>query len=104
MNTLREMVYTMRKQGATTHQMMDWLGRRPEVGYGENPNGPKLDLEYLKFAEFGKVNPPSFWWAFELDKAEEWIKAMEKVFSVLACNDQQKVAFATYMLEADAEF
>ena len=29
---------------------------------------------------------------------------MEKVFSVLACTDYQKVAFATYMLEADAEF
>ena len=29
---------------------------------------------------------------------------MEKVFSILAYTNHQKVAFATYMLEADAEF
>ena len=29
---------------------------------------------------------------------------MEKVFSVLAYTNHQKVAFATYMLEAEAEF
>ena len=29
---------------------------------------------------------------------------MEKIFSVLACIDHQKVAFATYILEADAKF
>lgn len=29
---------------------------------------------------------------------------MEKIFSTLICIEQQKVAFATYMLEVDAEF
>ena len=29
---------------------------------------------------------------------------MEKVFSILAFTDYQKVTFANYMLEADAEF
>ena len=29
---------------------------------------------------------------------------MEMVFSVLDCTNRQKVAFATYMLEADVEF
>ena len=29
---------------------------------------------------------------------------MEKVFFVLACINHQKVAFATYMLEANVEF
>ena len=38
------------------------------------------------------------------DKADEWVKAMEKVFSILYCTDSQKVAFVTYILEADAEF
>ena len=63
-----------------------------------------MDLEYLKFAEFRKANPPSFRGAFDPNKVKEWIKAMEKVFSVLACTDHQKVAFATYMLETDAKF
>ena len=83
---------------------MDLLGRQPERGHGGNPNGPEVNLEYLKFAEFWIVNPPSFRGTFNPDKAEDWIKAMEKVFSVLACTDYQRMVFATYMLEADAEF
>ena len=63
-----------------------------------------MDLEYLKFAKFWKANPPSFSGAFSPDEAEEWIKAMEKIFSVLVYTDHQKVAFATYMLEVDVEF
>ena len=42
-----------------------------------------MDLEYLKFAEFRKANPSSFLGTFNLDHANEWIKATEKVFSVL---------------------
>ena len=51
-----------------------------------------------------KANPPSFRGTFGLDKAEEWVKAMEKIFSILACTDRQQVAFATYMQEVDVEF
>ena len=104
MDMLREMAYAMREQVATAHQMMDQLGRQPEGDHGGNPNGPEVDLEYLKFAEFRKVNPPSFRGAFDPDKVEEWIKIMENVFSVLACADYRNVAFATYILEVDAEF
>ena len=84
--------------------MMDQLGRRPEVGHGGNSNGLEVDLEYLKFAKFRKAYPPSFRGTFDPNKAEEWVKAMEKIFYVLACIDHQQVAFVTYMLEVDAEF
>ena len=104
MGMLQEMAYAMREQGSAAHQMMDQLGRQPEADQGGNPNGSEVDLEYLKFAEFRKANPPSFKGAFDPDKAKESVKAMERVFSVLACTDHQKVVFATYMLEADAEF
>ena len=84
--------------------MMDQSGRRPKADHGGNPHGLGADLDYLKFAKFRKANPPSFREAYNLDKADEWIKAMEKIFSVLDCSDHQKVSFATYMLKADAEF
>ena len=84
--------------------MMKQLERQHEASYGGNPNGLEVDLEYLQFAEFRKANPPSFREAFDPNKVEEWIKAMEKVFSILVCTNHHKVAFATYMLEADAEF
>ena len=63
----------------------------------------EVELEYLKFAKFQKANPPSFKGAFDPDRAEEWVKAMEKIFSILGCIDHRKVTFATYMLEAYAE-
>ena len=82
------MAYAMWEQATTIHQMMDQLGWRPETGHEGNPNGLGMDLEYLYFAEFRKANPPSFRGTFDPDKAEEWVKAMEKIFSVLACIDQ----------------
>ena len=104
MGMLREMAYAMREQVAAAHQIMDQLGRKPDVGQGGNLNGLEVDLEYLKFAEFWKANPPSFRGAFDLNKADKRVKAIENVFSVFAYTDNQKVAFATYMLETDAEF
>ena len=104
MDTMHEMAHAMREQAAAAHQMIDQLGRRPEAHHRGNPHGPGVDLDYLKFVEFRKANPPGFRGAFDLDKADEWVKAVEKVFSVLYCTEHQKVTFATYMLEADAEF
>ena len=60
MGTLREMAYVMRKQAMVAHQIMDQFGRQPKESHGGNPNGLEVDLEYLKFAEFWKVNPLSF--------------------------------------------
>ena len=97
-------MYAIREQAVAAYQMINQLGRQPEAGQGGNPNGSEVDLEYLKFAEFRKANLPSFRGTFDLDKAEEQIKAIEKVFSILACTDYQKVVFATYMLEANAKF
>ena len=104
MGMLREMAYAMREQATAAHQMMDQLGSKPDVSQGGNLNGLEVDLEYLKFAEFWKANPPSFRGAFDPNNADERIKAIEKVFSVFAYTDNQKVAFAAYMMEADAEF
>ena len=80
------MAYAMREQTAAAHQMMDQLGRQPEAGYGGNPHNPRnphgrgANLDYLKFAEFRKMNPHSFRGAYDSDKVDELIKAMEKSF------------------------
>ena len=56
----------MQEQATTAHQMMDQLGRQPEVGHRGNPNGQGMDLEYLKFTNFRKANSPSFRGIFDL--------------------------------------
>ena len=60
MGTLREMAYIMREQAAAAHQMMEQMGKQLEECHGGNPYGAKVDLEYLKFAEFWNANPHSF--------------------------------------------
>ena len=81
------MAHAMREQVAAATQMMGQLGRQPEVGPKSNHNGLGVDLEYLKFAEFRKANPLSFRGAFNPDKVDEWVKAMEKVFFVFDYTD-----------------
>ena len=80
---------------------MEQLDRQ---GEGGNPNGAEVDLKYLTFIELKKANPSSFRGTFNPDKAQEWIKAMEKIFSVLVCTEHQTVAFAIYMLKVDTKF
>ena len=66
--------------------------------------GAEVDHEYLKSTEFRKANLLSFRGAYNPNQADEWIKAIEKIFTVLACTKERKVTFATNMLKADAEF
>ena len=103
MGTLHKMVIAMREQATTAHRMMEWMEHRDEENPEGHNGGAEVDLEYLKFTKLRKVNPPNFTRAYNLDRADEWIKSIEKIFKVLACTEKQKVAFATYMLKADAE-
>ncbi|XP_050914936.1 uncharacterized protein LOC127129865 [Lathyrus oleraceus] len=59
--------------------------------------------EFRALGKFHRNNPPTFEEAHELDKAQEWLKAIEKIFRVMNCSDAQKVQFGTHMLEKEAE-
>jgi len=49
-----------------------------------------------KPAEFnGKVSP---------DATDAWLRKCEKIFKVMNCPDEQKLLFATYLLNDDAEY
>ena len=53
--------------------------------------------------QFRKTTPPSFQGEYDPDIAERWIRQIEKIFGVLDCTAEQRVALATYMLEGEAE-
>jgi len=47
-------------------------------------------------AEFiGKASP---------DEADAWLRKCEKIFKVMNCEDEQKLLFAAYLLNGDAEY
>jgi hypothetical protein len=53
-------------------------------------------------AEFKRLTPPSFEGSTEPLVAEKWLTEMEKAFKVLKCAEEEKVNYATYMLQGDA--
>jgi len=57
---------------------------------------PTVEPLLAKPAEFtGKASP---------DEAEAWLRKCEKIFMVMSCADEQKLLFATYLLNGDAEY
>ncbi|XP_058741301.1 uncharacterized protein LOC131613670 [Vicia villosa] len=61
------------------------------------------DDGYRALGRFQRNNPPVFEGEHEPDKAQAWLKAIEKIFRVMNCTDAQKVQFGTHMLEKEAE-
>ena len=90
----------MQAQATAAEHMMDQLNWRFEESVGGNG----ANAEYQKFSEFRKANPPSFKGAFNPDEVDEWVKEIQKIYTILSCSETQKVAFATYMLKSDTEF
>ncbi|XP_011625089.1 uncharacterized protein LOC105421006 [Amborella trichopoda] len=52
---------------------------------------------------FRRLAPLTFLGHRGVEKAERWIRQMEKIFEVLPCSDEQKVRLGAFMLEGDAE-
>ncbi|XP_050915053.1 uncharacterized protein LOC127130009 [Lathyrus oleraceus] len=57
--------------------------------------------EFRALGKFQRNNPPTFEGAHEPEKAQEWLKAIEKIFRVINYSDAQKVQFGTHMLEKE---
>ncbi|XP_018685045.2 uncharacterized protein LOC103995568 isoform X2 [Musa acuminata AAA Group] len=58
----------------------------------------------LGIKQFKKLSPPCFSGEPDPMVAEQWMMQMEKIFDVLNFSDHQKVSFATFMLEGEAEY
>ncbi|KAK7350011.1 hypothetical protein VNO77_08020 [Canavalia gladiata] len=83
--------------------MIDRMDRQSENHEG-TANTSVANPDRVKFTEFRKMNLPSFKGTLNHDKADDWIKAIEKVFGIIECDEEKKETYVAYMLEADAEF
>jgi hypothetical protein len=61
------------------------------------------NANFQEIVEFQRAKPPSFYRYFDPILVERWIMQLDKIFEVLGCTATQKVTFATYMLEGEAE-
>ncbi|XP_042035072.1 uncharacterized protein LOC121781389 [Salvia splendens] len=66
------------------------------------PPPPQVDREIVKL--FLKHKPPVFDGMGEPEKAESRIRALERIFTILMCNDAERMACVTYQLTGSAVF
>ena len=66
------------------------------------PPPPLVDREVVKM--FLEQKPPVFDGMGEPAKAETWIRALERTFKVLVCNDKERMTCVTYQLTGSADF
>ncbi|XP_020209155.1 uncharacterized protein LOC109794103 [Cajanus cajan] len=53
--------------------------------------------------EFRKCSPPQFRSDADLEVADHWICELEKIFSVLGCSEERKLAYVVYVLTGEVE-
>ena len=56
----------------------------------------------INLLDFKKYAPPAFSGTSDPMEAESWLKTIEKVFHALRCPAEDKVTFATFMLQGEA--
>jgi len=54
--------------------------------------------------DFLHHKPAEFTGKASLDEAEACLRKCEKIFTMMSCADEQKLLFATYFLNDDAEY
>nr|KYP38934.1 Transposon Ty3-G Gag-Pol polyprotein [Cajanus cajan] len=64
---------------------------------------PTGSQESRDLAEFRKCNPPQFAGDADLEVADRWIRELEKIFTVLGCPPDRRLAYAVCMLVGEAE-
>ncbi|KAL5757617.1 hypothetical protein ACOSP7_020228 [Xanthoceras sorbifolium] len=58
----------------------------------------------ITLERFKKLGPPAFKGTSDPLVVEAWLKHIEKVFTTIGCPDKQKVIFATFMFEDEADY
>ena len=56
------------------------------------------------FFRFHKMNLPIYKGEANPMAAQYWLETMEKIFSFVACSKEEKVIYATHMLQEEADF
>lgn len=63
--------------------------------YGSTTNAKMVELQ--------KLGPRPFKGDSEVVETKEWLRLIEKTFDLVECNDKEKVCYAVYMLQGEAD-
>jgi len=71
------------------------------------PALPRVTIALVRVAtveDFVRHKPAEFTGGATPDKADAWLRKCEKIFGVMNCADEQKLAFVVYLLNNDAKY
>ena len=63
----------------------------------------RLQEDRSDMKAFQEMRPPVFQGEIDFKVADKWVARMEKIFKYLQCTDEQRIRYATFMLEGEAE-
>ncbi|KAL5996717.1 hypothetical protein ACLOJK_007637, partial [Asimina triloba] len=63
----------------------------------------RIQDERADMKAFQDMHLPAYQGEMDYKAVDKWLSKMEKIFKYLQCTDEQKVRYATFMLEGDAE-
>lgn len=72
----------------------------PQPEHTPSPPRPERKIS----EQFLKQNPPSFTGAGDPAEAEEWVRAVEKIFKFLECTDQERLLCVGFLLKGPADY
>ena len=70
---------------------------------GNHYNRDEHNNRAVTLEQFKKLDPPIFRGSINPMVAEAWIKQIEKIFTALGCGEEQKVVFASFVLQGEAD-
>jgi len=82
------------------HRMVDAM----QTPVGAQPRATIAPVRVPTVEDFLRHKPTKFTSKASPDEAEAWLRKCEKIFTVMSCADEQKLLFATYLLNGDAEY
>ena len=96
------LLYLKEKMANRDHAVVESLVK-VAAAIERNQNRQEGNNEARAMADFQKNDPPKFSRGTDPEGAQLWIKEIEKIFRVMGCTDDQKVACATFKLTNEAE-
>ena len=82
------------------HRMVDAM----QTPVAAQPRAAIAPVRVPTVEDFLRHKPAEFTSKASPDEAEAWLDKCEKIFTVMSCVDEQKLLFATYLLNGDAEY
>ena len=90
--------------GVTTDDILRHMAQlvAEQVQQGANGDGARGCPEGCTFDQFNRQHPPVYNGKGDAVLAENWLVEINELLEVLGCTDTQRVSFATFKLQGDA--